>query len=156
MKKLWRTAFFYAAAAMAGGVFYREFTKLNGFTGNTTLSVVHTHLFLLGMVFFLLLLLLERQFALTTHKHFGKFFALYNTGVLITAGAFLWRGIPQALSLSFSRGMDASISGVAGLGHILTGAGIILFFLMLKKQLTVQNSEQSAKKTLQKEPAKSR
>ena len=36
-------AIFYAAAAMVFGVFYREFTKFNGFTGKTNLSVMHTH-----------------------------------------------------------------------------------------------------------------
>ncbi|RGW71828.1 DUF2871 family protein [Holdemanella biformis] len=30
-----------------GGVFYREFTKVNGFTSFTTLSVVHTHYLML-------------------------------------------------------------------------------------------------------------
>ena len=56
MKRYINTALLYAIFAMAGGVFYREFTKFNGFTGKTTLSVVHTHYFLLGVVFFLLLL----------------------------------------------------------------------------------------------------
>jgi len=37
----------------SGGVFYREFTKWNGFTG-VTLGKVHAHLFLLGMIVFLL------------------------------------------------------------------------------------------------------
>ncbi len=60
MKRYINVALLYAIFAMVGGVFYREFTKLNGFTGKTTLAVVHTHYFLLGMVFFLLLLLLER------------------------------------------------------------------------------------------------
>ena len=50
MKRYMNTALLYAVFAMAGGVFYREFTKFNGFTGKTTLSVVHTHYFLLGMV----------------------------------------------------------------------------------------------------------
>ena len=54
MKKLLNIGFLYAILAMAGGVFYREFTKFNGFTGRTALGVVHTHLFLLGMVMFLL------------------------------------------------------------------------------------------------------
>ena len=49
MKKLLNTAFIYALAAMAGGVFYREFTKYNSFTGVTSLGKVHTHLFLLGI-----------------------------------------------------------------------------------------------------------
>ena len=42
---------------MAGGVFYREFTKYNGFTGMTALGKVHTHLFLLGMLVFLVVAL---------------------------------------------------------------------------------------------------
>ena len=55
MKRYMNMALLYAILAMAGGVFYREFTRFNGFTAKTTLSVVHTHYFLLGMVFFLLL-----------------------------------------------------------------------------------------------------
>ena len=51
MKRYMNTALLYAILAMAGGVFYREFTKFNGFTDKTTLAVVHTHYFLLGMVF---------------------------------------------------------------------------------------------------------
>ena len=42
MKKLLNTAFVYALAAMAGGVFYREFTKFNGFTGRTALGQYRT------------------------------------------------------------------------------------------------------------------
>ena len=57
MKRCINAALLYAVLAMAGGVFYREFTTFNGFTGKTTLSVVHTHYFLLGMVFLFILLL---------------------------------------------------------------------------------------------------
>ena len=62
MKRYMNTALVYAVLAMVGGVFYREFTKFVGFTGKTTLSVVHTHYFMLGMALFLLLLLLEKAF----------------------------------------------------------------------------------------------
>ena len=55
MKRCMNASLLYAILAMVGGVFYREFTKFNGFTAGTTLGVVHTHYFLLGMVFFLLL-----------------------------------------------------------------------------------------------------
>lgn len=61
MKKLLNTAFIYALAAMAGGVFYREFTKFNGFSGRTALGLVHTHLFLLGTMFFLLAALFSKE-----------------------------------------------------------------------------------------------
>lgn len=54
MKKYINISLIYAISAMAGGVFYREFTKWNGFTGNTSLGKVYPHLFLLGMIVFLL------------------------------------------------------------------------------------------------------
>ena len=38
MKRYINMALLYAILAMAGGVFYREFTKYNGFTAKTTLS----------------------------------------------------------------------------------------------------------------------
>ena len=39
MKKYLNLSLAYAVAAMAGGVFYREFTKLNGFVGVTALGI---------------------------------------------------------------------------------------------------------------------
>lgn len=45
--------------ALVDGVFYREFTKLNDLSTYTSLLVVHTHYFMLGMMFFLILALLE-------------------------------------------------------------------------------------------------
>lgn len=134
--KLINTAFVYAAAAMAGGVFYREFTKFNGFSGRTALAFVHTHLFLLGMVFFLLAALFEFHAAVTEEKRFGLFFGLYNAGAALTAVMLMVRGITQVRAMELSRAMDASISGIAGIGHILTGVGIILYFLMLKKAVS--------------------
>jgi len=53
MKKVMNTAILYFLFAMIGGVFYREFTKINEFSGQTTLSVVHTHLLTLGAAVFL-------------------------------------------------------------------------------------------------------
>ena len=38
MKKYLNFSLAYAVAAMAGGVFYREFTKFNGFDGVTALG----------------------------------------------------------------------------------------------------------------------
>ncbi|WP_312694464.1 DUF2871 family protein [Caproiciproducens sp.] len=34
----------YTIAAIACGVFYREFTKFSGFTSHTTLAFIHLHL----------------------------------------------------------------------------------------------------------------
>ncbi len=71
MKKLLNFALGYALAAMAAGVFYREFTKFNGFDGVTALGKVHTHLFLLGMVVFLLAALFARATPSLTRQKWG-------------------------------------------------------------------------------------
>jgi hypothetical protein len=133
MKKYLNTAFVYALLALAGGVFYREFTKFNGFTGVTALGKLHVHLFTLGMVMFLLAALFSAQLPLEKQKNFRAFLKLYHIGVPLTAVMLLIRGVLEVLATPLSRGMDAAISGMAGLGHILTGVGIVLFLLSLKK-----------------------
>ena len=40
--------------------------------------------------------------------------------------------VTQVLGMSLSAGASASISGIAGIGHILTGVGIILLLVSLK------------------------
>ena len=134
MKRYMNTALVYAVLAMAGGVFYREFTKFVGFTGETTLSVVHTHYFMLGMALFLLLLLLEKSVSFATART-GRVLIVYHVGLNLTAVMFLVRGVTQALGTALSSGMDAAISGVAGIGHILLGVSLVLLLLQVKRAL---------------------
>ena len=117
--------------AMVGGVFYREFTKFNGFTDKTTLGVVHTHYFLLGMVFFLLLLLLEKNFSFTGAKT-GRILVAYQIGLNLTAVMFVVRGVTQVLGTALSSGMSAAISGIAGIGHILLGVSLVLLLVQIR------------------------
>ena len=88
-------------SAPAGCVFYREFTKLNGFDGVTALGKVHTHLFLLGTMVFLLVALFAAQGDLTKQKTFRVFLCLYNVGVPLTAVMMAVRG-PKEISPSRS------------------------------------------------------
>ena len=132
MKRYLNLSLVYAVAAMAGGVFYREFTKLNGFSDVTALGKVHTHLFLLGTVVFMLVALFAAQGDLMKQKTFRVFLRVYNVGVPLTAVMMAVRGVTQVLGTSLSAGASASISGIAGIGHILTGVGIILLLVSLK------------------------
>ena len=134
MKRYINTALLYAILAMAGGVFYREFTKFNGFTAKTTLSVVHTHYFLLGMVFFLLLLLLEKNFFFTGPKT-GRVLVLYHVGLNLTAVMLVVRGVVQVLGTPLSTGMSAAISGMAGIGHILLGVSLVLLLVQIRRSI---------------------
>ena len=132
MKRYMNLAVLYAVLAMVGGVFYREFTKFNGFTAKTTLGVVHTHYILLGLVFFLLLLLLEKSFSFTGAKT-GRILVAYQVGLNLTAVMFVVRGVTQVLETTLSSGMSAAISGVAGIGHILLGVSLVLLLLQVKR-----------------------
>lgn len=129
------TVLLYAIFAMAGGVFYREFTKFNGFDAKTTLSVVHAHYFLLGMAFFLLLLLAEKSFSFTSEKT-GRVLVIYHIGLNLTAAMLVVRGVVQVLMLALSSGMDAAISGVAGIGHILLGVSFVLVLVQLRRSVS--------------------
>ena len=132
MKRYMNTALLYAILAMVGGVFCREVTKFNGFTAKTTLSVVHTHYFLMGMVFFLLLLVLEKSFSFTGPKT-GRVLVFYHVGLNLTAVMLVIRGVTQVLGTTLSSGMSAAISGMAGIGHILLGVSLVLLLMQLKR-----------------------
>lgn len=134
MKRYINMALLYAVFAMAGGVFYREFTKFNNFTAKTTLGVVHTHYFLLGMVFFLLLLLLEKSFSFTGSKT-GRILAAYHIGLNLTAVMLFVRGVLQVLEIALSSGMNAAISGIAGIGHMLLGISLVLLLMQIQRSI---------------------
>lgn len=139
MKRYMNSALLYAILAMAGGVFYREFTKFNGFTARTTLSVVHTHYFLLGLVFFLLLVVMEKNLSFTGAKT-GRVLMIYHIGLNLTAVMLAVRGVTQVLGLTLSSGMDAAISGIAGIGHILLGVSLVLLLLQIRRGVAASRS----------------
>lgn len=138
MKKLVKTAFIYAIIAMLCGVIYREGSRFLELTEPNTWSFTHTHFFVLGMFFFLIVLILEKEFSLTKDKKFKAFYIIYNIGLIIT-GMMLWmRGIAD-ITESFYNSYDKMISGISGIGHILLGIGIILFFIILNNKIKEKN-----------------
>lgn len=137
MKKYMNIALKYAIAAMIWGVFYREFTKWNGFTGVTVLGKVHGHMLALGMMVFLIVALYADRYPLEKEKSFSNFMIVYNIGVPLSALMMVIRGVTQVLGTELSTALNASISGISGIGHILTGVGIVLLLISLKKATSV-------------------
>ena len=135
LKRYMNASMLYAILAMAGGVFYREFTKFNSFTAKTSLGVVHTHYFLLGMVVFLLLLLLEKNFAFTGAKT-KRLLLIYHIGLNLTAVMLVVRGVTQVLGAALSSSMSVAISGITGIGHILLGISLVLLLLQVKRSMS--------------------
>ena len=67
MQKLARASLSYMIIGLISGVYFREFTKLKDFTDWTQLSVVHTHTLILGMFFFLIVLLFDLWSKMSFH-----------------------------------------------------------------------------------------
>lgn len=132
MRKYFNASIVYASLALAGGVFYREFTKYTAFTGKTNLAFLHTHYFMLGMFFFLALALLERAFAFSEQKGIKSWITLYHVGINITTACLFLRGLAQATETALSPSLSGSLSGVAGIGHILLGVSMLALLILIR------------------------
>ncbi|ABX42222.1 DUF2871 domain-containing protein [Lachnoclostridium phytofermentans] len=136
MKKLLNLSLIYFIFAMIGGVFYREFTKYMGFTGRTTLSLVHVHLLVLGTLLFMIFILFCRNTDLQNNRKFKLFLVLYNIGLPLMVIMLFVRGVIQVLEFQLSKGANAAISGIAGIAHIIITVALVILFLALKSIIT--------------------
>ncbi len=134
MKRYINSAIVYMLLGLASGVFFREFTKFNGFAGTTALSFMHVHYIALGSVFFLVLLLMEKSFSFTQNKT-RRVLIAYHLGLNIMEAGFLVRGVLQVWGSELSKMADASISGIAGIGHILLGISLVLLLNNIRKKI---------------------
>ena len=130
MKKYFNLATIYLVLGLAMGVFYREFTKVNGFEGKTVLSVVHTHALTLGFMFFILVLLLVKNFKISESKGFKGWCILYNVSLIYLLITLTARGILQVLGNDFG-----GLSHIAGLGHVLLSIALIWFVVIVNKSI---------------------
>ena len=138
MKKLFNSAFVYLLAALAAGVLWREITKILGITEPTALGTVHTHLFSLGFMMFLLFILLEKNFHVSEAPKFNLFFILYHIGVILTAVFMFIRGLISLLiingTMKMTSVLDGALSGMSGMGHIILTVGLVIYMFLLKNK----------------------
>jgi len=140
MKKLFYAAFGYLLIGVGSGLFYREFTKANDFPEGaaTQLGLAHTHLLTLGFIVLLIVLVIEKVFSLSrSPKLFAWFFWLYNAGVVLTSAMLIWHGILTVVG----RDAGGMIAGIAGMGHILLTAGLIVFFVALRRAVNASAAD---------------
>ncbi|NKY48985.1 DUF2871 domain-containing protein [Nocardia vermiculata] len=140
MRLILNTAHVYMIVGVISGLYYRELTKTHDFTGDTQLGVLHTHLLTLGMLFFLLVLALEKSFTLTAHPLFRWFYCVYNIGLVLTTSMM---GLHGSLTV-LGRDSTTAISLLAGLGHIVLTAGLVLLFITIGKRIAPERASGSA------------
>lgn len=125
----------YFLLTMIGGVFYREFTKWNGYTAPTTLGVLHVHLLVLGTVVFLLIAVIAKITDMENNSLFKKFFVTYNIALPVMVLMLLARGIVQVLDIEIGKMGNGMLSGFAGLSHIGIMIAFIFLLLVIKKEM---------------------
>lgn len=101
---------------------------MNDYTAWTTLFVVHTHYFILGMMLFLILGLISMNMNLKINRAV----LFYNIGLNLTAIMLVVRGIVQVLGLNV---VSALILGIADIGHILLGISLFMILLDIKRSV---------------------
>ncbi|MGO2773881.1 DUF2871 domain-containing protein [Brachybacterium tyrofermentans] len=132
MNKLLNTAFVYIILGLASGLFYREFTKATDNLGtHTQLNTLHTHLLVLGMVMFLVVLALDAVFSLSGRRSFSVFYWTYNIGLVVTVAMQAVRGF-LTLDGQDPATTSAAIPGIAGLGHMLLTVGLVALFVAVR------------------------
>lgn len=135
MKRLINASIVYAALALVGDVFYREFIKLNGFSTYTSLSVVHTHYFMLGMMFFLILALLEMNLHFMNDRT-KRYVFFYHLGLNLTVIMLMIRGVIQVVYLnSLTTALNVVIAGIAAIGHLILGISLIMILISIKNAI---------------------
>ena len=130
MKKLYNAAFIYLIIGLLSGVFAREYTKAQGIKGSTMLQLVHTHVLVLGFIFFLVAVALVKVFQIQETKSFHAWFVVYNTGLIMTIVTMVCRGLLQVNGTDFN-----GLSHMAGLGHVIISIGFVWFMILLKKSI---------------------
>ncbi len=80
---------------------------------------------MLGMVFFLMLVLLEIRFHFIDNKVL-KYLLLYHIGLNLTVVMLVIRGVVQVLSL------DALIAVLFGIAHLILGISMVLVLISIR------------------------
>jgi len=133
MKKYMDRAMIFAVYGLCAGVYFREFTKFNSFNARTMLGMAHPHILMLGMAGFMLVALFVRVLNIEDSKKLRIADTVYISGIIAASAMMLLRGTMEVSGIPISSGMNGAISGIAGLGHIATAAGIIRYIGIFRK-----------------------
>ena len=88
---------------------------------------------MLGTLLLLLLAAFALHTDLTAQPQFRRFFVLYQIALPATVVMLLVRGVLQVLGTPLTRGLDAAISGIAGIAHILMTICFVLLYLAMRR-----------------------
>lgn len=139
---LYRSAAVWTAAGLAGGLFYREFTKAHDVEGGTQLALVHTHALALGTTVLLVLMALVAALGPRVGLAFRWGVHTWNAGLALTVGGLLVKGCLQVLKNPTAD--SPAIAGVSGLGHMILTTAFVLIFVGLAPTVRARAASDTA------------
>lgn len=116
---------------LAGGVFYREFTKFYAFGSTGHLGKIHTHILVLGFILTLIIYILSRTYDKKLSLKLKKSFHIYITGLVITIVNMTVIGIWEVVSMGQATINIKILEGLSGFGHLVLATGLIKILLNL-------------------------
>lgn len=117
----------YAVVALICGVLFRELGKYGFLALPDTFGRIHGHLISLGTILLLAELALNHWLKFSDEKGSDAAFWCQQAGLILSAIMMGVRGYLGTVSL------DAMISGIAGVGHILLAVGLIWTLVLIRK-----------------------
>ena len=134
MKHYMNSSLLYAVLAKISSTFYREFTKIQRIRRpNHTLCSTYPLLSARHGVFPATGVGKELSF---TESKARRMLTVYHIGLNLTVVMLVVRGVTQVMGTELSRGSDAAISGIAGIGHILLGVSLVLLLLQIRRSVS--------------------
>jgi hypothetical protein len=125
-------AFVSLILGLAGGVFYREFTKIYAYTETTYLGGIHVHTLALGFLsLFVLYTLISRNEDAEFVVKLRTPVYVWLSGLLLSIVMMMIHGIIEVLGNYYGTVPEAAIAGLAGLGHIIFSIGIVWTMILL-------------------------
>lgn len=143
MKKYMISSIVYACLAAVFGVLFRELTKFSSFTGDTVLATVHPHYFMLGMIFFLILLIMEKVFSFSDKKT-NITLIIYQVGLNLTCLMLFVRGVLEVFVDDVTSTTSNIVAGFAGIGHVILGVSLITLLVLIFINIFKNNKEKKA------------
>ncbi len=139
-KKAFNIGFVFLIVGIFAGAFYREFTKFLAYSGPTSMSIMHTHLLSLGTFMFMILGLLFKTYNIKDSKKLNLLLNGYLISVIVTVSTMFLRGLYQVMGWELTKVVNASISGISGLAHILLTISIIWIFNIIRKSIAIKTN----------------
>lgn len=117
MKKLFRTFLAFLILAVGIEVVILICTKVVGWnnldSGRPFLAAVHVHLMVLGAIFFLIQMILDKLFSITAMKFYKVFYIAYLIGLSVLISMIMYKGFAQLFNFAVITGITQALAAIA-------------------------------------------